>query len=84
MEDPAAEKTEPHQRKDRTPHLKKAQQDTKEKQLQASHKFRMQKQRPELQNWSQKPPTQTLIKRAKRNIGPVWSGLQGKMAKEQL
>ena len=84
MEDPAAEKTEPHQRKDLTPHLKKVQQDMKETKLQTSHKRMMQKQRPELQNWSEKPPTQTLIKRAKRNIGLIWRGLQGKMAKEQL
>ena len=68
MEDPASEKTGPHQRKDLTPHLKKVQQDMKETKLQTSHKRRMQKQRPELLNWSKKPPTQTVIKMAKRNI----------------
>ena len=84
MEDPAAGKTALYQRKDRTLHLTKVQHELKEKQMQASHKRRMQKQRPELLNWSKKPPTQTLIKRAKRNIGLIWRGLQGKMAKEQL
>ena len=87
MEDPAAGKTALYQRierKDRTPHLKKVQHDLKEKILQASHKRRMQKQRPELQNWSKNPPTQTLIKRTKWNIGLIRSGLQGEMVKEQL
>jgi len=63
MEDPAAEKTEPHQRKDLMPHLKKAQQGTKETKLQTSHKRRMPKQRPVLLSWSK-----TKTKEAKRNI----------------
>jgi|TARA_B110000971_G_C19622081_1_gene325249 hypothetical protein len=63
MEDPAAEKMEPHQREDLTPHLKKAQQGTKETKLQTPHKRRMPKQRLVLLSWSK-----TKTKEAKRNI----------------
>ena len=63
MEDPAAEKTEPHQRKDMTPHLKKAQQGTKETRLQTLHKRKMPKQRPVLLRWSK-----TKHKEMKQNI----------------
>jgi hypothetical protein len=76
MEDPAAGKTELHQRKDLTPHLKKVQQDTKETKLQTSHKRRMQKQRPELLNWSKKPPTQTVIKPWRGTLMPTNTKMQ--------
>jgi hypothetical protein len=79
MEDPAAEKTEPHQRKDMTPHPKKAQQGTKETRLQTLHKRKMPKQRPVLLRWSK-----TKHKEVKQNIRLTQRRLHQRMTKGKL